>query len=740
MRTIYHADHLLFKTPLGGLWLVALLMPALGMAQPPTPTDRGTDLSPGMQRDFGAATWVPDDAGFFSTGYRYGEQWRAFRDSAAIEEILSTPAAQMALAWFWQQPYLDQLNAARAQNPLIDQSVRLLQDAFSEEVFFYIDRRGPRFFKALGDVYGIAFWSGFTNAWSERQNGGITPMDQRAYREQMIRQILDLQSDLRMPGIVLGFRLTDPKLGRDWIESLTLQLRQMLPFPLQEETLGGGDYITLPLKLGAFLTADHREAIEAELSRGLDGRELSRDVIEFIESQTVSISLGLRGDYLLLSIGSDNNHLEELGRETSLAESAALAPARAVFRDDLVGLTYVDAALTSSGKIDVNSTVSGIKNLLLGIEDQLPVGMDERLLADAQRLLVEVNESLPEARPTVNVTFWRRGYESFHFSALAPGSLESSQPLRILSHAGHKPLMAIAGNSPPSLQNFRRLAYWLQRAYGYVEELLEHHLTDEEREKFQDFQSLALPTIRDIRDATFDLLIPSLDGGQSLFLIDAQGAVTLSPEDMSTLPRPIRFPRPAMVFEVQDAEKLVAACAKYREIFNQLMIKVKQQNPAVQTWQLTSPTHRSHGHGTLYTYPIPDAYQPAAYLNNDFEPHALLTENHLVLSLSPKHSLQLLADTPGPATNVVDLNQPSGRAAWFDIRVLTNLLGDDVDAMLTLLSTRQEIEPTTAIMVKVHADKIRNALGALRDYRSRTYEDNGLQVTHSWLQIEDIDR
>lgn len=723
-----------------GMWLASLFSPSVGRAQLSEQTDRAAELSQSMQRDFGAATWIPEDAGFFSAGYRYGDQWRAFNQSTAFQEVLATPAAQMALTWIRQQPYLGQLQAARAQNPLIDQSVRLAQQAFAKEVFVYVDDRGPGFVNALADVYATAFWGGFATAWQEQKNVGMVPQREIALRGQMIRQMLEWQSDLRMPGVVFGFRLSDPKLGKDWITGIIPPLQQAIPFPLQKEMLGGGEYLTLRIEVRKFMTADHRAAIEAELWQVDEGQELAQELIEFLESQTLSIAVGMRGDYLLLSIGADNSHLEEFGKGTSLAESATLAPVRKVFRDDLVGLSYVDAALTNSGKIDVDETVAGLDYFLLDVKDHMPAGMDERLLADAESLLMEVNESLPEAQPTLAVSFWRDGFESFQFSALAPGSMESSQPLRILAHAGRAPLMAFASNSPPSLPNFRRLAFWIQRAYGYCEELLEHHLTAEEWEKFRDFQSLALPTIRDLHDTTFDLLIPALDGGQSVFLMDAKGAFTHSPDDKSPLPQPIRFPRPAMVFEVQDAEKLVAACIKYREIFNQLMRKVQQQNPDVQPFQLPAPTHRTMGDATLYNYPIPDDYQPATYLNNDFEPHAMLTDRHLVLSLSPRQSQQLLTASPRPESAIIDWDQPSGRAAWFDFRVLTKLLGDDADAVLALLGTEQQIEPTTAMMVKVHVDKLRSALGALRSYQSRTYEGDGLQVTHSWLHIEDIDR
>ena len=60
----------------------------------------------------------------------------------------------MGLTWFRQQPYLAQLEQARQQIPLLDQAIRVGSDALGQEVFIYVDQRGPGCVNAIGEIYG----------------------------------------------------------------------------------------------------------------------------------------------------------------------------------------------------------------------------------------------------------------------------------------------------------------------------------------------------------------------------------------------------------------------------------------------------------------------------------------------------------------------------------------------------------------------------------------------------------
>ena len=695
-------------------------------------------LSSDMRAEFGAATWIPEDAGYFLASYRYREQWLAFTKTNAYQELLTLPVVQMGLEWIKQQPYLDQLAAMRAQYPLLDDGIKLLKDAFSQEVFIYVDSRGPGFINEVGGLYNSLLFSGFIEGFNQ-STGAFPEYTQERQTSELIGRVVAAEQELRVPGIVFGFRLSDVAAGKEFLANLALHLQKALPLPLQEVTYGDGKYLTLAISAEMFLTPQAIAEIEAEFGQADIDPATADRFIEFIKSQTLMISLGMRGNYLLISVGADNSHLESLGRGVSLAESESFAPLRRHFRKRLIGLSYVHRNLTRYGKIDVDANVTNLQHLLLQTEEHLPTGLSDRLIADATQLLNEINESLPAAQPEVEASFWQDGIEYFSFSAMLPGSIDSSEPLSILAHTGESPLLVVAGHAPSSLKTYDRLVHWIKRFYGYFEDFAVPKIPEDDRAEFEQFEALALPAFRQIHSTTRELLLPSLDGGQSLFVLDDGGVFDRSPDTKQIISLPIRFPRPSMVMEVNDEEKFQAAWTQYRETFNSLMIKIAKINPDVSLFQLPRPASRRVEDATLYSYPIPPQFDPSTYMNNDFEPHALLNSKHLVLSLSSQHSKQCLTSAPIPKSAKIDFTLPAGRAVWFDNIKFKDLLCDDAEAILALVEAEQSIDRNTKLLIILHINKLRKALSAVRSYRSRTYEENGLSVTHGWLHLQDIE-
>jgi hypothetical protein len=316
--------------------------------------------------------------------------------------------------------------------------------------------------------------------------------------------------------------------------------------------------------------------------------------------------------------------------------------------------------------------------------------------------------------------------------------LESSEPLSILSHAGPSPLMALAAKSPPRQPHYLRLVFWLQTLFGYFKDFVVPHIPKEDRAEFEQFQSLALPTLRKLHATTRDYLLPSLAGGESLLVLDAAGLLAKSPDTQLPLAKPIRCPRPASVVELSDSEKFIAAWQQYVDTFNGLMSEVAKLKENVAEVQLPPPLQRQIGNATLYTYAMPLAYNPTPYLNDDFEPHALLTSDYVVLALSTQQSERLLAEHRLSGSASFDLQQPAGRVAWFDFLVFKDLICDNAEACLALMKEAGEIDPQTSLLIKIHVDKLRHILGAVHNYRSRTYEADGLCVKHGWLQLQDL--
>ena len=104
---------------------------------------------------------------------------------------------------------------------------------------------------------------------------------------------------------------------------------------------------------------------------------------------------------------------------------------------------------------------------------------------------------------------------------------------------------------------------WVEVAYGYVEDYVASTIPPRDRQEFERFQNLFVPAVKELHATTRDYLIPATDGCQSLFVADGAGKLTGVPGTGMTFFFPLRFPRPALVFELNDADKLKEAFSRY---------------------------------------------------------------------------------------------------------------------------------------------------------------------------------
>lgn len=335
------------------------------------PTAAVEPLTAAMQAEFGAAAWIPENAGCFAASYRSRERWEAFTQTRVYHEILTMPGVQMGLGWLQQQPYLGQLAMMRAQNPLLDDGLDVLVDAVSQEAFIYLDARGPRFINKISGLYNTLVLNSVLQGINEGTDR-LPRYTESENQTRIIRDVVDAEQELRMPGIVFGFRLSDPQAGRDLLTSLTPLLQQSLPMPVQEESFGGGEFLTLSVSAAMFLTPDSLAEMEVEFGLADVDAEIAEKFVQFIKSQSLSVSLGMRDDYLLISLGADTKHLESLGVGVSLAACDALAPLREHFQPRLIGLSYVHPDLTSYQKMDVERLAAKLQELLQQMHGKFP--------------------------------------------------------------------------------------------------------------------------------------------------------------------------------------------------------------------------------------------------------------------------------------------------------------------------------------------------------------------------------
>ena len=698
--------------------------------QPPAPQKQTPQKAPAsaptedpgltepMVTEFGAATWVPESSSLFASSLRLKQQWEAVRDSNAIALLLDLPTVQMALGELTRSEQWTQLQQMRQQNPQVASGLDVLADAFSQEAFMCLDEKWPDVVTAISAIYVQSMIASMQRDESATANAAIAA-------------VINQTDTLRLPGTLIGFRMSDPARAQELLKELITQLKSAVPLPITEEEIGGSKFHTLRMDATAIPPKMRRDANQKLQQTSVPPDRVTK-LNAWLDSLTLAVAIGLRDDYLLISIGADTTQLEALGAKSSLAMSEQFAPVRRCFKPGVLSLSYLCAELTNSGKIPVDDALAMLDEGLTWF-GETPAELPARLRKDAAGFLEDLNNGLPEAHAELHVTFLNRGVESYSFGAVLPG-MDASRPLSILSSAGPAPLLAIAGRSLPSRESWERLTHWIDIAYGYFEDYAVPRMSKSDLAQFSAFEETFLIAAHEMQETTLNKLIPAVDACQGLFVLSGDGMLPMIPGLDAPLPRPLPYPRPAMVFEINDAKLLTTAFAEYRTTVNTLLATLAKKEPDLKDVEIPAPASRDFAGGKLYTYPMP--IPPELKLL----PHAVVTKDRAVLAIAEDHSAALLKSTPIPTGGVVDLTAPAGAAGWVDIAGITNMLFDEAEIVLHVMASEGEIDPQTVDLVKGHFPIARRVLGVFKSYTSRTWVEGDTAITHSWLRIEDAKR
>jgi hypothetical protein len=706
------------------LGLFAVVLPVVYADTKANDTGGPAPLTEAMRAAFGAATIIPDDASYFSSTFRLREQWDAIVNSRAVRKILELPGAVMLQQQILQSPQYQSFELLRGADPLLARVLETLVDAVSHEVFFYADSRLSPTVEALWRVYSSAFLPDTLGYETT-----LLPGVRRA-----VDLALELEDELQVPGIVAGFALSDPDAGRQILTDLMRRLtNEGPPLPIFDWKIENTQYYTLLLG-GRMVPKDARSAVADALSDGdFSSQDIAR-VRDFLSSRTLALSVGVRGKYLLVSIGRDNEHLRRLGTEASLVASTHLAPVREHFKSDVIGLVYTAKELSFGTTLSREDTSQWIDEMLKAIPpEKISDELATRLKADAGRFIDDVNSQVPEPSPYVSVSFKNRGIETLSFSGEDSSGVDTSKPLTLLAHVGKKPLAFLASRSTKFAHQYDLFARWVGVAKDYFDKIVVPHLSADDQTEYQRFHDIFVPSLREIDVTTREYLLPAVDGLQSALIVDSAGKLPTLPATPLVFSKPLRIPRPAIVFEVNDAEKFKEAFARYRRSINDFLKHVAETDIGLEPFEIPKPESSPFAGGTKYHYDLP------IEVSDGFEPHVVVSEKLVILSLYPRQTKSILKSSEQPTDAVVDLASSAGVAYKVNLRRLVNLVLGDVGIAVETLSTAGQFPPMVSGLVGAHLPAVREALGTFRSFTGRIYTGGDHLVHHSWLRVVDIE-
>ncbi len=651
------------RVAIAGLVLIGMLAPT---------TLRAAESTAAASKIAASLEFVPADISFYSVTLRGAEQIQIIRQSKAWAKFKSLPSVMQAWDQFDSQWKDGSLSFVRQimSLPENEQLVSLLAEMVSQEVFVYGDPQCAVTLDLASQIMNTARFSGLAEQIRKLKDGGSDDdaADDKLAGARAVLDTLDENADdVEMPGIVFGFKLKDRTAAQTQLKRLEVMLGLVLSQNpdlknrLARKKVGDGDYLTLSLD-GSLVPWEQIPFDQVATEPGQYD-----DLVAKLKSLTLVISLGLRENFVLLSIAKSDEHLAALGTGDLLVDEDEFEPLAKFAQQRLIGIQFFSEDIIgrlAGNPDDLDQLTEMAQQLLEGAA--VDEDMQKTVLEDVSALANDLKNFVPEPGPLLAFSFLTpRGVESYSYDWSQNLQMDVAQRLSLLEHVGGKPLAMLAARSKVSPQQYELLVKWLKKTYSYVDRLAVPQLKPEDKQHYDKVVAIMLPLLARLDKTTSTKLIPALADGQSALVLD--GKLTSKrwfggwPETVAPMP----MAELALVLGVSDAKLLKAALAEYMAVADEAIVKIRELNPdAIPAgFKLLRPQSQVTSVGETFAYTLP------AELGVDAQivPNAGLNKNTVVLALSLKHTMRLLAATPfkgeGP---LADTGQVMGMAGYLD--------------------------------------------------------------------------
>lgn len=673
-------------------WGIGVLFSLAALWPQPTHADEPPPRS--ELRDSTSLRFVPADAAFFRACLRNEEQLHALLNSRAVQRLKETPSmAQWLDSWhaWWNDPNRGGLRQWLEQ-PENRELVNFARDALAHEAFWY----GDASFADLVDLSAHANQASTSAQLAALRQGRSLADSERIAAHTALRILADNPDRLRVPATVIGFKVTDPDRARRQIARLETTLRSVLRDRaqwlerLRRQEIAGTEFLTWPVD-GSMLPWNMVPKSELEQV----DPELRRRVEAILQSKRATVSIGVRGDYLLVSLGENNQHLQQLGNGPLLIDRPELAPLRQAAGRPLTSIVYVSHEYRARAATANQHQFYGsflLEEFLkhpaaLREDSQRLIDQETRreLMADIRTLSARLAAAASSQGATLRFSFRTpRGYEGYWYDWSETFQLDGSQPLTVLSHVGGDPLGFLAVRRRVTVEDYDQTVKWLRRAVYYFEKIGFKQMDARRQAAYADLRRQAEPLLAQLDRANRELLIPALADGQAAVVLDAKppgASEFVSEGDAPSVPTSLPWLNLACVCGVSDAEKFKQGCQEYFAAADQVwssvrnliedvrdVVQARTQAPQKQRFQLPAgdvlrPTLQETAHGELYFYRLPEKWN----LDGRVAPNLALSEEFAVMSWLPEYSLRLLESQPLQAGGpLADTDRPLAAAAYLD--------------------------------------------------------------------------
>ena len=685
---------------------------------------------------------VPEDAAFYSSMMRNREQIEAVVGSNAWARIKEMPIVQMGMMFYQMQLSVPDSGPAKLaeamENPESRKIIDMLLDMGSEEVFFYGDDSVADLLKLTQDINGAQNF-GSLSALVEGKEDDL----KRAKIGYAISALAEDAELIVAPNLIVGFKITNMELAKEQL--IKLETIGNIALETQEETkgrfrktkVGGHDFLTLELD-GAMIPWDE-VPLDTFKEYELEEGEIDA-IVERIKQSKLVIALGLRGDYLVLSIGPSLDYLKKLGEGPRLIDRKEFKPLAEFAGRRLASIGYVSEEMNrrlnnQKGQID---EIMAMADQLLP-ETKLTEEQQKRVLDDAKRMGEDLKSLVPEVGALAGFSFLTdRGIEGYRYNWGDMSGLDGTKQLGLLEHVGGNPVLGLVFRQRVNIENYDLVAKWAKAAFGYFEDYGLPSMQDDERRKAEEFLAGAKPLFERMDKTNREKLIPSLADGQSAFALDVKMMSKQLVETMPPSEEPLPMFEPAIVLGLSDANLFRSAMHDYWDIVNGMIdaIRKVEGTNVPEDLRLPEPKTDEISDGELFCFPLPEEWG----LDKQIVPNMGISKNVAVMTLSKDHSARLMQAAPLSVGGLLaETDRPLAVAGWFDWAAMVDAASPWVDYFLEVSPVLENSDDDQREMIVDQVHTAIDLLKVLRKISSECYFKDGALVSHSLVELQDVE-
>lgn len=721
--------------PIQGWLRSILVMLLLGMMTPMVSGAEADPLPPSLKM-------VPDNAAFYGSTLRNGEQLEALLKSRAWARLTNLPAYKMAREKIESQMKMDpewQNFQKMLAIPENQDLVKLLSTLFSTEFFMAGGNNWEKILQLLIELQGA---NNLGKIFEKIQAGG-NPQGNNDAGLEMLKELIKHMDKLVIPDLVLGFQIPDSKmadvqLGR--LEGHIHGFLQNAKLPVKPKfekvTIGNGKFLSLVLD-GSQIPWKELPWEKSDLDK-----EDAENLIAGLTKLKLSIRLGVTGNYLLLSLGGDPSQLLESiagGTKKSLASLPEMEPVLKNANKKLISIGYLSQSFRSQGQ----TTAKDIDAL----SDQLKKGLEftpiedkfrKKLSKDGKEILDEVKKFLPEFGASVSYGFLNdKGQESFTIDySKIPGRAQPA-PLTLADYLGGKPILAGVLGGKSEFDSYDGLVKILKTIYNDLDEIAQEMIPAQQKEIYTQITGTVIPLFNRF-DSINRNLITGLDGQVGL-VIDGEwkSKKWLKLVDQPDVELPL--PQIALILGIRDSDKFVRSFTDYRKLIMDTVGIIKGNIPnaaAIPDVKLPGPSTDKGDEGDLYYYSLPKEIG----LDEQVIPTAGVGKKIAVLTFSQKTAQRFLKSRPMEAADLnIDSKKPLLAASQFDWPALIDLATPWVElSAKTIIAQNPELKDGKEVMDQIH--EVLTIMKCFKGSSSTTTSEGGKLISHSISVVKDLDK